>query len=106
MGNSFNTSGVPERGLRVQGVTRIGDLTTSANNDVCANADGVLGLCSSSQRFKQDVNDLTAGKRLVNSLRPVTYRWMDSGEQDIGLVAEEVAAIEPRLVIYNAEGEI
>lgn len=106
VGNSFNTSGVPERGLRVHGRTQIDDLSIVATNVICANADGVLGICASSQRFKQDVKALKTCSDLVDLLRPVTYRWIDSGDEDIGLVAEEVAKIDPRLVIYDVDGRI
>ena len=106
VGSSYDSSGVPERGLRVAGPVRIGNLGTSASDDICANGDGVLGRCASSRRFKDDIVDLELASELIEQLRPVSYRWKDSGDQAIGLVAEEVARIEPRLVTYGVDGEI
>ena len=34
------------------------------------------------------------------------YRWIDSGEDDIGFVAEEVAELMPELITRNADGEV
>jgi hypothetical protein len=43
---------------------------------------------------------------LLNRLRPVSFTWKESGERDFGLIAEEVAAIEPLLVMRNAQGAV
>ena len=44
--------------------------------------------------------------QIINRLRPVTFTWKESRERDIGLVAEEVAEVEPLLVTHNSEGQI
>jgi len=36
----------------------------------------------------------------------VAYDWKETREADVGFVAEEIAAIDPRLVTRNAAGEI
>lgn len=61
---------------------------------------------SSSERYKQDITDLETAIDLVRRLRAVRFRWKETGEEDIGLIAEEVAEIEPRLALYNKNGEI
>lgn len=43
---------------------------------------------------------------LINRLKPITFDWKDSGTHDLGLGAEDVAAIEPLLVTYNAQGQV
>jgi hypothetical protein len=60
----------------------------------------------SSARFKTDVIRYKPGLDLLNRFRPVTFRWKNSGRPDFGLIAEEVARIEPRLVTYNKNGEV
>ena len=60
----------------------------------------------SSARFKTDIIRYKPGLDLLNRFRPVTFRWKDSGRPDFGLIAEEVARIEPRLVTYNKNGEV
>ncbi|MEK6336260.1 MAG: tail fiber domain-containing protein [Acidobacteriota bacterium] len=66
-----------------------------------------LALCSqSSIRYKEDVRVFTPGLDLVSRLRPVSFRWKGNRSADFGLVAEEVAKIEPLLVTHNRDGEI
>ena len=42
----------------------------------------------------------------MEKLRPVSFAWKDDGQPDLGLVAEEVKAVEPQLVTYNDKGEV
>ena len=42
----------------------------------------------------------------MRRLRPVEFNWKESGMPDFGLVAEEVAEVEPLLVTHNKAGEI
>jgi hypothetical protein len=121
IGSAFNSSGVPSNGLRVSGqahfnsrVTLFDGLSTTLFNGgdpVCAQAPDVNGIsrlssCASSARFKRDVEDLANAAELIMQLRPVQFHWIDGGTSDVGLIAEEVAAIDSRLVTYNAAGEI
>ena len=66
----------------------------------------VLSRCSSSIRYKNNVETFTSGLSLLNRLRPVTYNWKNNGVRDIGFIAEEVADIEPLLATYNEKGQI
>ena len=52
------------------------------------------------------MQNFTRGLDLIRQLRPVTFNWKSDGTPDLGLVAEEVAAIEPLLAIYNEKGEV
>ena len=65
-----------------------------------------ITLCSSSLRYKTDVRGFTPGLDLVSRLRPVGFRWKGRGDADLGLIAEEVARVEPLLVTHNSKGEI
>ena len=62
--------------------------------------------CSSSIRYKTDVRGFTPGLDLARRLRPVSFRWKGSSSPDVGLIAEEVARVEPLLVTRNSKGEI
>jgi hypothetical protein len=82
----------------------LGNFGTQA---VCRNtAVGVLTLCSSSIRYKQNVKDYKPGLELIRRLRPVSFNWKVTDEADFGLVAEEVAEVEPLMTIRNDKGEI
>lgn len=75
--------------------------------ELCRNDQNFITQCSaSSARYKEDVVDLTGAGELIRSFRAVSFRWIESGKEDIGLIAEEVAAIEPRLATYNSDGEV
>jgi hypothetical protein len=89
-------------------------ITTGANNaiTVMIDANGQLGTASSSRRTKTDIDDLGAGVAFkLQSLRPVQFRYKQpfAGEGQplqYGLIAEEVEAVMPELVAYNAQGEV
>lgn len=66
-----------------------------------------IALCNqSSIRYKKDVRSFTPGLQVLGRLRPVSFRWKNSGREDVGLVAEEVARVEPLLALHNAAGEV
>lgn len=65
-----------------------------------------VGNCSSSIRFKENLNAFRSGMNLIKRLRPVTFDWKDTGMHDFGLIAEEVAEVEPLLVTHNKDGEV
>lgn len=85
------------------------NLTTSGNNNLCFRFEGtygVLATCSSSLRYKTNIENFTRGLELVKRLRPVTFDWKADGTPDVGFVAEEVHEVEPLLNNYNPDGEI
>jgi hypothetical protein len=65
---------------------------------------------ASSQRFKENINDLSYGLEEVLNLRPVSFDWkqgfLPSGVPQIGFIAEEVGLVIPEIVGRNADGEI
>ncbi len=67
---------------------------------------GTLAFCSSSLRYKTAVQPFAAGLELVRRLRPISFTWKSDGTRDLGLAAEEVAQVEPRLVTHNPKGEV
>ncbi|HRQ63311.1 MAG TPA: tail fiber domain-containing protein [Xanthomonadaceae bacterium] len=92
--------------LRVNGTLRLDTLGSAGATTLCRNAVNQIASCSSSARYKSDIADLDSGIDIVERLRAVSYVWSASGESDIGFVAEEVAAIDPRLVTRNEAGEV
>lgn len=94
--------------LRVGGILRLDGLGSSGSMSICRNASSQVSTCSSSIRYKADIDALDGEKAvdLLGELRPVRFRWLESEQADIGLVAEEVAEILPEIVTYNKEGEI
>lgn len=83
----------------------VGKLDVAVATNLCVNGT-VLAACSSSGRYKENVKPLGSSLSLVQKLRPVTFDWKGRNEHDLGLIAEEVAKIDPLLVTRNPDGEI
>jgi hypothetical protein len=91
--------------VHVWGTLRVG-LETSGSIDVCRNVNVRLSTCSSSLRYKSEVRGFARGLDVVSRLRPIAFRWKDSGAEDVGFAAEEVAVVEPLLATYGEDGRI
>ena len=85
---------------------RIGTLAGATANSLCITNNNVLAACSSSSRYKENIRPFTGSLNLVNQMRPVTFDWKGRAEPDLGLVADDVAEIDPLLVTYDREGKI
>jgi hypothetical protein len=69
---------------------------------------GQLGVLPSSRRFKKDVKAMDAASDAILALRPVSFCYKSSkgGKPQFGLIAEEVAEVDPDLVVRDNNGEI
>jgi hypothetical protein len=77
---------------------------------VVVDANGQLGTMSSSRRFKDDIEDMGDASSDLMKLRPVTFRYKQAQEDgshplQYGLVAEEVAEVNPGLVQFDKDGQ-
>jgi hypothetical protein len=88
------------------GTVAIGALGSGGSNYVCLNGSNEFATCSSSLRYKNNVSDLPLGLDAVAKLRPVTFNWKDSGQADLGFVAEDVNKVTPLLTTLNQDGQI
>jgi hypothetical protein len=59
----------------------------------------------SSRRFKTDIHTLTGALDKVEKLRGVSYTLKATGKHEIGVIAEEVGAVVPEVVTYEANGK-
>jgi hypothetical protein len=66
----------------------------------------LFGSCSSSEKFKKNIQNLNLGLETIGKLRPVSFNWKASGEADVGLIAEEVQKVNPELVTYDKDGKL
>jgi hypothetical protein len=83
--------------------------TTGANAiPVLIDAAGQLGTVASSQRFKDDIKPMDKASEAILALKPVTFNYKSdsTGTPQFGLIAEEVAAVNPDLVVRDENGEI
>ena len=75
---------------------------------VVVDSNGQLGTASSSHRFKNEVKAMDAASDAILALKPVTFHYKSdkTGTPQFGLIAEEVAKVNPDLVARDKNGEI
>src|SRR5438876_7502886 len=68
----------------------------------------VVGISASSRRFKHDIQPMDKASEAVLALKPVTFKYNadKNGRTQYGLIAEEVATVNPDLVVQHKDGEI
>jgi uncharacterized coiled-coil protein SlyX len=103
------------------GVIRIGDAAaqkktfiagisgvTVSGAAVMVNSKGQLGIATSSARYKEAIKPMKEASEAILSLKPVTYRYKKELDPQripqFGLVAEEVAKVDPDLVLKDDQG--
>ena len=71
--------------------------------------DGRLGVAVSSRRYKEDIKPMDKASERLFALKPVTFRAKGNMDPDnvkhYGLIAEDVAAVDPDLVVCNPDGK-
>jgi len=74
---------------------------------VIVSDDGQLGTIASSERFKKDIATMDKASEAILSLRPVTFHYKTDakGIPQFGLIAEEVAKMNPALVLPDKDGK-
>ena len=86
-----------------------GRTTGNANAvPVLIDSAGQLGTASSSRRFKKEIKPMDKISDAILALKPVTFHYKSdsTGTPQFGLIAEEVAAVNPDLVVRDENGEI
>jgi len=68
----------------------------------------VVGVAPSSRRYKHDIQPMDKASESILALKPVTFKYNadKNGRTQYGLIAEEVAAVNPDLVVQHKGGEI
>jgi uncharacterized coiled-coil protein SlyX len=84
---------------------------TTGNSDaipVLIDSAGQLGTTSSSRRFKKEIKPMDSASEAILALKPVTFHYKSdkANTPQFGLIAEEVAEVNPNLVVHDENGEI
>jgi Chaperone of endosialidase len=83
--------------------------TSATGIPVLINSDNKLGTVTSSKRFKEEIRPMNKTSEAIFSLEPVTFRYRKeidpAGTSQFGLIAEEVAKVNPTLVLPDKEGK-
>jgi Chaperone of endosialidase len=82
--------------------------TPITGSAVYVTATGQLGVLASSERYKTDIAPIGANTEKLKQLRAVSFHFRTDphGAVQYGLIAEEVAAVYPELVIRDGAGII
>ena len=82
--------------------------TAVMGDAVVVDANGQLGTVASSARFKKNIKPMDKTSEAILALKPVSfqYRSDSKGTPQFGLIAEEVAKVNPDLVVRNRNDEI
>jgi hypothetical protein len=77
-------------------------------SSMAIDATGKLGTTLSSRRFKHDIKPMDTASEAILALKPVTFHYKSDAKNTpcFGLIAEEVAEVNPDLVVRNKNGEI
>jgi hypothetical protein len=92
-------------------IGHIAGQTVGAGGSTCyVDNDGKLGVFLSARRFKTDIADMAAASEAILCLHPVTFHYKpeldNTGIPQFGLVAEEVAKVNPDLVTRDRDGKL
>jgi hypothetical protein len=87
----------------------ISGVTVAGGDAVFVNSNGKLGTTTSSTRFKDEIKPMGKASEAILALRPVSFRYKKEidpkGIPEFGLIAEEVAQVNPALITRDREGK-
>jgi hypothetical protein len=77
--------------------------------NVIIDSDGQLGTSNSSRRFKKDIKPMDETSEAILALKPVMFHYKKYDTKtpppQFGLIAEDVAEINPDLIVRDADGQ-
>lgn len=113
IGSANNVIAIGVSGANVTQSCFIGNIreVTTANGNaipVLIDSAGQLGTASSSRWSKKEIRAMAKTSESILSLEPVTFRYKSdrTATPQFGLIAEEVAKVNPDLVVRDNNGEI
>ena len=91
-------------------IAGISGATVPGGVAVIVDVNGHLGTNVSSARYKNEIKPMDKASEAILALKPVTFRYKKeldpNGIPQFGLVAEDVAKVNPDLVARDAKGEL
>src|SRR5713101_6744890 len=90
-------------------IAGISGVTVAEGIAVIIDANGQLGTVTSSERYKDSIKPMENASEAILALQPVTFRYKHELDPkaipQFGLVAEDVAKVNPDLVARDAQGK-
>jgi hypothetical protein len=94
------------------GITRIANIYSTgaaSGRAVFVTSDNILGTLKSSRRYKDDIRPMAEASDVIFSLHPVSFRYKKEIDParclSFGLIAEDVAQVDPNLVTPDENGK-
>jgi hypothetical protein len=91
-------------------IAGISGVTVAGGVGVVIDSSGHLGTVTSSARFKEAIRPMDKASEAILALKPVTFHYKHEldpeGIPQFGLVAEQVAKVNPALVARDAQGKV
>ena len=113
VGSSGNVIAIGSPGDDVDNSCFIGNIrdVQTQNADAIAvvvDSAGQLGTASSSARYKKEIKPMDNTSEAVFALKPVTFHYKrdKTGTPQFGLIAEEVAKVNPNLIVRDKNGDV
>jgi hypothetical protein len=90
-------------------IAGISKTTVAGGVGVVVNTNGQLGTVTSSARYKEAIQPMAKASEALLALQPVTFRYKKELDPEaipqFGLIAEQVAKVDPDLVARDEEGK-
>ena len=80
----FVNNGGASMTINTGGVVSITTLGSAGSTSLCRNASNQISTCSSSLRYKTNIQPFIGGLSVLNRLRPITFDWKEGGMHDLG----------------------
>jgi len=84
----------------------VGTASPSTALDVSGTLTATTIVETSSERFKENIQDLAKSVESIQNLRPVSFNRKESDKHEIGFIAEEIQQIYPEIVTYDETGQV
>ena len=108
-----HVTAINHSGANTNDTTWIGNIYAVTTNSgttlpVIVSDGGQLGTAASARRFKKEIKPMDQASEAILALKPVTFHYKSdsTGTAQFGLIAEEVADVNPDLVVRDGKGEI
>lgn len=91
-------------------IAGISGKVVAGGTTVIIDASGHLGTTMSSARYKEQITPMAKASETIFGLKPVSFRYKEefdpNGIPQFGLIAEDVAKVDPDLVVRDDQGKI
>ena len=103
-----NTIRIGNTDIRATYISGISGQTVVGSSAVFVDSNGKLGTMAASTRFSDAIKPMDKASEAILAFKPVTFHYKSdkTNRAEFGLIAEDVAKVDPDLVVRDRNGEI